>query len=78
MYDALRERGLRPTDMAVVGFDNQEIVAGHVRPPLTTVGLPHYEIGVRAVHVLLGVGTDEATGATRHVISCPTVVRSSV
>ncbi len=50
LYDALRTRGLEvPSDMAVVGFDNQEIIAGHLRPPLTTVALPHYDIGVRAV-----------------------------
>jgi LacI family transcriptional regulator len=79
LYDALRERGLRvPADMAVVGFDNQEIIAGHVRPPLTTVALPHYEIGARAVQVLLGIDTGEPPGTLRHVIACPTVTRESV
>jgi len=79
LYDALRERGLRvPADMAVVGFDNQEIIAGHVRPPLTTVALPHYEIGARAVQVLLGLDTGEPSGTLRHVIACPTVTRESV
>ena len=79
LYDALRERGLRvPADMAVVGFDNQEIISGHVRPPLTTVELPHYEIGVRAVQVLLGVATGEPPGLLRHVIDCPIITRASV
>ncbi|WP_149205175.1 LacI family DNA-binding transcriptional regulator [Actinotalea subterranea] len=74
-YDALRERGLRvPEDIAVVGFDNQEVIAGHLRPTLTTVALPHYEIGVRAVQALLGV----ADGGPRHVIECPVVLRESV
>jgi LacI family transcriptional regulator len=79
LYDALRERGLRvPADMAVVGFDNQEIIAGHVRPPLTTVALPHYAIGARAVQVLLGLDTGEPAGTLRHVVACPTVTRESV
>lgn len=78
LYDALRERGLRvPDDMAVVGFDNQEIISGHVRPPLTTVELPHYDIGVRAVQVLLGVDTGKPA-VLRHVIDCPIISRASV
>lgn len=75
VYDALRERGLSvPDDVAIVGFDNQEVIAGHMRPTLTTVALPHYEIGVRAVQALLGV----SDGGPRHVIECPVVLRESV
>lgn len=74
-YDALRERNLSvPGDMAIVGFDNQEVIAGHLRPTLTTVALPHYEIGVRAVQALLGI----ADGGPRHVVGCPVVLRESV
>lgn len=75
LYDGLRERGLRvPEDLAVVGFDNQEIIAGHLRPPLTSVALPHYEIGARAIEVLLGQRDDEGP---RHLVACPTVTRGS-
>jgi LacI family transcriptional regulator len=53
-YDALREMGLCvPLDVAVVGFDNQEIIAAHLRPGLTTLQLPHYQMGVWAVNYLL-------------------------
>ncbi len=49
-YEAIRVRGLSvPGDIAVVGFDNQEIIATALIPGLTTVALPHYEMGVRAV-----------------------------
>jgi LacI family transcriptional regulator len=77
LYDGLRERGIRvPDDIAVVGFDNQEVIAAHLRPPLTTVALPHYDLGHAGVGVLLG---DEALPATRRlVLSCPPVVRSSI
>jgi LacI family transcriptional regulator len=46
VYDALHERGIRiPDDIAVIGFDNQEVIAAHLRPPLSTMALPHYEMG---------------------------------
>src|SRR3712207_6806181 len=41
-YEALKERGLRiPEDVAVVGFDNQELIAAQLRPALSTIALPH-------------------------------------
>ena len=77
LYDALRERGLRvPGDMAVVGFDNQEVIAGHLRPPLSTVALPHYELGVRGVRVLLGA--EELAPGEQLRVSCPVVARDSI
>lgn len=77
LYDGLRERGLSiPEDLAVVGFDNQEVIAAHLRPPLTTVALPHYELGAAGVRVLLGV--QDAPGGGRVEVACPAVVRSSV
>jgi LacI family transcriptional regulator len=36
-------------------LDNQEVIAAHLRPPLSTIALPHYEIGVAAVRLLLGI-----------------------
>lgn len=77
LYDGLRELGMSvPTDIAVVGFDNQEIVAAHVRPPLSTVALPHYELGVAGVRTLLGL--DEVVEGNRILIPCPPVQRASV
>jgi len=77
LYDALRERGLRvPHDMSVIGFDNQEVIAGHLRPPLSTVALPHYELGVAGVRVLLGA-EELAPGSPLEVPS-PPVARESV
>ncbi len=77
IYDALRERGLKvPTDMSVVGFDNQEVIAAHLRPPLSTVALPHYELGVAGVRILLGV--DKSKDDELIKIACPPVERDSV
>lgn len=57
--EALHELGLQvPRDVSVMGFDDQEI-ARHTRPPLSTLVLPNYEMGRLAAEMLL----DEATGA---------------
>src|SRR5258708_13668902 len=46
VYDALKEQGIKiPEDISVVGFDNQELLAAHTRPPLTTVMIPYFEMG---------------------------------
>jgi len=77
LYDGLRDRGLSiPSDVAVVGFDNQEVIAAHLRPPLTTVALPHYELGVLGVRLLLGL--DPVPDGGRLAVACPPVIRSSV
>ncbi|MBA2951778.1 LacI family DNA-binding transcriptional regulator [Streptomyces himalayensis] len=77
VYDGVRERGLRvPGDLAVVGFDNQEVIAAHLRPPLSTVALPHYELGRVGVRVLLGL--DQPADDGRVVVGCPPVHRASV
>jgi len=77
LYDGLRRRGLSiPEDMAVVGFDNQEVIAAHLRPPLSTVALPHYELGAAGVRLLLGV--DNAAENALVKIECPPVERDSV
>jgi LacI family repressor for deo operon, udp, cdd, tsx, nupC, and nupG len=51
----LRARGLIvPDDMSVVGFDDQSMAAIY-NPPLTTIHIPRYEIGKRAVEELIKV-----------------------
>lgn len=79
-YDALRQLGLRiPQDMAVVGFDNQEIISAGLNPPLSTMALPHYEMGAWAVKYLTEIGPGPAPPHTvQHRIACSYVRRSSV
>nr|WP_315204372.1 LacI family DNA-binding transcriptional regulator [uncultured Albidiferax sp.] len=56
--EALHTLGLRvPADVSVIGYDDQEI-ARHIHPPLTTLVLPNYEMGRLAVELLL----DEVNG----------------
>jgi LacI family transcriptional regulator len=78
-YEALKERGLHiPDDVAVVGFDNQELIAAHLRPALSTVTLPHCEMGRWAVGHLIEQAEHGRASPTRHAISCPYVERESV
>lgn len=77
LYDGLRERGLSvPQDVSVVGFDNQEVIAGHLHPPLSTVALPHYELGAAGVRMILG--DDPIPPGGRSEIACPLATRESI
>jgi LacI family transcriptional regulator len=52
-YDAFIARGIAcPGEISVVGYNDMPF-AGWFDPPLTTVRLPHYEIGSRAAELLL-------------------------
>jgi len=52
-YSALDEAGLNcPEDMSVVGFNDMPFI-DRLRPPLTTVRFPHYQVGTEAAQLLL-------------------------
>lgn len=74
---ALHERGIRvPADIAVVGFDNWDVMAEAVRPPLTTVDLGLHTIGREAgQHLLAMIDGQRRTGMIR--TPCELVVRES-
>ena len=71
-YQALAEAGLAiPDDVALVSFDNDEL-ASYLRPGLTTIALPHEEMGRAAVGLLLDRVEQGAT------LTMPTIWRGSV
>ncbi|MPY77915.1 MAG: LacI family DNA-binding transcriptional regulator [Actinophytocola sp.] len=52
-YQALHQHGLRvPDDVSVISFDDSDL-ASWLRPALTSVALPHYELGKTAVMLLV-------------------------
>jgi LacI family transcriptional regulator len=54
VYRAAHRLGLRiPEDLSVISVDNRENVAEELRPGLTTLALPHYELGRSAADRLL-------------------------
>ncbi|HWK27417.1 MAG TPA: LacI family DNA-binding transcriptional regulator [Solirubrobacter sp.] len=73
-YEALKELGLDvPGDVSVLGYDDMEL-AQHLRPALSTMALPHYEMGQWACRRLL-------LGAREHVrelLPCPPKLRDSI
>jgi LacI family transcriptional regulator len=77
-FDALRELGLRiPEDVSVVGFDDREI-AQFTKPPLTTLVLPHYEMGEIAAELLIDGANGLRGGPTQIKVECTLVERESV
>ncbi len=55
VLSAARKDGVRvPGDLSIVGLDDIWL-ASQFDPPLTTVALPRYEIGVLAMDMLLGL-----------------------
>ncbi len=78
VVDALRERGLAvPDDVAVIGFDNWEIVAEATRPPLTSVDMNLADLGREAGLALLAlVGGEPAEPGIRK-LPCRLVARQS-
>lgn len=81
-YRAAAMLGLAiPTDVSIVGFDNQDIVADGLFPGLTTIALPHHEMGTWAAEQLFArieaPGGAEAPTLTRRLRG-PVVRRGSV
>jgi LacI family transcriptional regulator len=78
VYDALRKLGLSiPGDVAVIGFDNQENIAEALHPGLSTMQLPHYQMGQWAIQYLFEHALD-GQPAAHAVLACPYVERESV
>jgi LacI family transcriptional regulator len=52
-YSAATALGLRiPDDLSVIGFDDFTLISETVRPMLTTVYLPYFEMGARTIELL--------------------------
>jgi LacI family transcriptional regulator len=68
-YQAAAELGLRiPADLSVVGFDDVLVITEGLRPALTTIALPHYEMGVWAVDQLYARLAADQTGERSEVV----------
>ena len=81
-YQALDDFGLKvPADVSVISFDDHP-VATWIRPKLTTIALPHYELGRKAVEVLLAEIARDREGSVQegetHRIAMPVRMRDSV
>jgi len=75
---AVADTGLRvPDDVSIVGFDDTSL-ASYVRPALTTVRVPTYDLGAAAMRLLLARVQGGADAAADDVLlECELVVRGS-
>jgi LacI family transcriptional regulator len=82
-YRAAAELGLSvPADVSIVGFDDQAPIAASLYPALSTVALPHYEMGAWAVRTLAalleGRQEPDAASSSAALLPCPIVERGSI
>jgi LacI family transcriptional regulator len=79
-YQALLELKISiPDQVSVVGFDDLGLISGGLRPGLTTVRLPHYQMGREAVEHLIRICEDKDEHPMKVVeIQGELVVRDSV
>jgi LacI family transcriptional regulator len=75
--DRLRESGRRvPDDVALVGFDNWDVMVLACRPPLTTVDRNLHAVGrLAAEHLLAAIDGNPRAG--KHTVPATLVVRES-
>jgi LacI family transcriptional regulator len=74
VYQSAQEAGLRiPEDLSVISFDD-EVIAGYLRPTLTTARIPYEEMGRRAMSLVLA--PDRPHGEI--LVEMPIQVRGSV
>jgi LacI family transcriptional regulator len=73
--NALHDAGLVvPDDVSVISFDDDPI-ASWVKPQLTTIALPHYELGRRSIELLLDQSERRSAGAGEQASGSGRVVR---
>jgi LacI family transcriptional regulator len=76
-YDVFAERGVRcPEDVSVIGFNDMPFAA-RFQPPLTTIRIPHYEIGKAAAQLMLERLQDGGSAARAVMLKPSLVVRGS-
>jgi len=78
-YQAAGHLGLKvPDDVSIVGVDNLELIADGLWPGLSTMALPHYEMGRWAVLKLLDELENPDAPRVHEKVACPLVERESV
>jgi LacI family transcriptional regulator len=76
-YDVFFERGIEcPAQMSVVGFNDMPFL-DKLRPPLTTIAIPHQQIGAEAARLLLDAIGDPTRAVRSVSLPLSLVVRGS-
>jgi LacI family transcriptional regulator len=78
VYFAAGSLGLTiPDHLSVVGFDDLRLISETLYPQLTTVALPYYEIGRRAVEVMNRSAVETSLSLQKQLVPCPLIERNS-
>jgi DNA-binding LacI/PurR family transcriptional regulator len=76
-YSAIKEAGLRiPQDVAVVGCADIPAAAS-LSPPLTTIRIPYYDLGMQSTNLLLDLICNRAQPPQKITVECEFVARES-
>lgn len=65
-----------PADVSVVGYNDMPFM-GYISPPLTTVRIPQYQVGVEAARMLLDCLAGRRPAPYRRLLETELVVRAS-
>ncbi|MGH9064487.1 MAG: LacI family DNA-binding transcriptional regulator [Acidimicrobiales bacterium] len=77
IYQALDEAGLRcPEDVSVMGFNDMPFI-DRLRPPLSSVRFPHYQVGMEAAQLMLERVKDRSAPVKVLYLAPELVVRGS-
>ncbi len=78
VYFAAANLGLSiPEHLSVIGFDDLKLISETLYPQLTTVALPYFEIGRRAVEIMNSPDNEAALSSQRQLVLCPLLERHS-
>lgn len=79
VYDYLYEKNLTPgKDISVAGYDNRTM-SQYIKPSLTTVEIPLYDIGRKSAELLLNqINSPEDFEVEHHFVQCGIIERKSV
>lgn len=79
VYQAAAGLGIRiPEDLSVIGVDDLQLITKALVPTLSTVALPHYQMGHWAVSQLFAETKDNPESKTSKQLRCELVSRESV
>ena len=79
VYDYLYEKKLVPgKDISVAGYDNRTM-SQYLKPALTTVEIPLYDIGRKSAELILNqINKPDAFEAQHYFVQCGIIERESV
>jgi LacI family transcriptional regulator len=78
VYSAAASLGLSvPEHVSVIGFDDLRLISETLFPKLTTVALPYFDIGRRAVEIMNKPEASTSLSFEKQRVACPLVERNS-